>query len=124
VAPSLHEAGLTIDDAVWTWILRRPLRKGEDMPSAEAARSLLFLRKEIDIMKPPVIVLLGPQAIKTFFPEIKGLADHVGRKSFSAELDATVIVGFKPTQIYHDAEKRETLTKVFSEAKALVDESY
>lgn len=124
VAPSLHEAGLSIDDAVWTWILRRPLRKGEDMPSAEVTQSMPYLRQEIEAMKPPVIILLGPQAIKTFFPDIKGLADHIGRKSFSAELDATVIVGFKPTQIYHDADKKELLTKVFSEAKALVEDSY
>lgn len=125
VAPSLHEAGLSIDDAVWTWLLRRPLRKGErDMPAKELAASLPFLQREISAMKPPVIVLLGPQVIKTFFPDIKGLADHVGRKTYSAEMDATVIVGFKPTQLYHDAGKRDALTKVFADAKVLIEDSY
>lgn len=125
VAPSLHEAGLSIDDAVWSWVLRRPLKKGErDLPAAEVARSLPYLQREILAMKPPVIVLLGPQAIKTFFPDIKGLADHIGRKTYSADMDATIIIGFKPTQLYHDAEKREVLTKVFSEAKALIEDSY
>jgi DNA polymerase-3 subunit alpha len=124
VAPSLHDAGMRLDDAVWTWVLRRPLKKGErDLPAKEVADSLPYLYREIAAMKPPVIVLLGPQAIKTFYPDLKGLADHVGRKTYSAELDATVIVGFKPTQIYHDASKRDALTKVFSEVRALVDNS-
>lgn len=124
VAPSLHEAGLSIDDAVWTWVLRRPLKKGErDMPAGELAACLPYLHREIAAMKPPVIVLLGPQAIKTFFPDLKGLADHIGRKTYSAELDATIIIGFKPTQLYHDADKREVLTKVFAEARALVEET-
>lgn len=122
VSPALHEAGLTLDDVVWTYVLRRPLKKGErDAPAAEIAQSVEFLKKDIAILRPPVIVLLGPTAIKQFFPDIKGLADHIGRKTYSADLDATVIIGFKPTQLYHDAEKKEPLKKVFEEAKKLVE---
>lgn len=122
VAPSLHEAGLTLDDLIWTYVMRRPKRKGErDFPGAEVRASIPFLKREIEILRPPVIVLLGANAIRAFFPDIKGLAEHVGRKQYSAELDATVIIGFNPTQIYHDASKKDPLTKVFEEAKKLVD---
>jgi DNA polymerase-3 subunit alpha len=122
VAPALHEAGLCLDDVVWTYVLRRPLKKGErDLPAKEVAQAMPFLKRDIEILKPPVIVLLGPTAIKSFFPDIKGLADHIGRMTYSAELDATVIIGFKPTQLYHDAEKKGPLKKVFEEAKKLVE---
>lgn len=125
VAPALREAGLSVDDAVWSWVLRRPMAKGErDCPPKEVQASLPYLRREIDAMKPPVIVLLGPVAIRTFFPDIKGLADHIGRKTYSAEFDATVIIGFKPTQIWHDASKKEVLANVFAEAKSLVENQY
>lgn len=122
VSPALHEAGLTLDDVVWTYVLRRPLKKGErDAPGAEVAQAMPFLKRDIEILRPPVIVLLGPVAIRSFFPDLKGLAEHIGRKTFSADLDATVIIGFKPTQLYHDAEKKEPLKKVFEEAKKLVE---
>ncbi|MGE8141825.1 uracil-DNA glycosylase family protein [Novosphingobium sp. NPDC080210] len=124
VAPSLHAAGLNVEDAVWTWLLRRPLAKGESSPpDAEVAQCLPFLQREVAVMKPPVIVLLGPTVIKTFFPDIKRPADNIGHKAFSANLDATVIIGFKPTQIYHDAGKADRLTEIFSEAKSLLEDS-
>lgn len=122
VAPSLHAAGLTIDDAVWTWLLRRPLNKGESTPPAEeVAASLPFLKAEVASMKPPVIVLLGGQVARQFFPDLKRPNDNVGHKAYSAELDATVILGFKPTQIYHDPAKAEPLAEIFAEAKRLTD---
>jgi len=122
VAPSMHEAGLSIHDVVWTYLGRRPKRKSErELPAAEFAAALPFLKEEIAILRPPVIVLLGPNTIKTFFPDIKSVAEHIGRKTYSAELDATVIIGFNPTQIYHDADKRAVLADVFREAKKLVE---
>lgn len=124
VAPSLHKAGLTIEDAAWSWVLRRPLNKGETSPPVEEiAASLPYLQREIAVMKPPVIVLLGGIAIKQFFPDMKKPGENIGHKAFSAALDATVIVGFKPTRIYHDAGMADRLTEIFSEAAKLVEDS-
>lgn len=122
VAPSLAEAGLKLDDLIWTYVMRRPKRKGErEFPKSEVLAATPFLKRDIEILRPPVIVLLGGLAIRTFFPDVKGLAEHVGRKTYSAELDATVIIGFNPTQLYHDPSKAEQLKKVFEEAKNLID---
>jgi len=121
VAPSLKEAGLSIDDAIWSWVIRRPLKKGErEAPEEETAASIKYLQKEIAIMRPPVIVLLGGTAVKSFFPDMKRPNDNIGHKAFSSNLDATVIVGFKPTQIYFDATKAEKLTEIFSAAAELI----
>ena len=122
IYPSLKAVGLSFDDIAMSYVARRPKRKGErSIPPKEAAAAAPYLKNEIEILCPPVIVLLGATAIRTFFPEIKGLADHVGRKVYSAELDATVIIGFNPAQIYHDADKAEPLRSLFEEAKSLVD---
>lgn len=122
VRPALHAAGLTIDDAVWTWVLKRPLnkeKKEKTPPEAEVALSLPILQAEVAVTKPPVIVLLGTTAIKQFFPDLKKPNEHIGAKHFNSKLDATVIIGFKPTQIYFDASKEQLLTEIFSEAKRL-----
>lgn len=122
VAPSLNEAGLTLDDLVWTYVMRRKKRQGErDFPKSEVVSATPFLKRDIEILKPPVIVLLGALAIRTFFPDIKNMSEHIGRKTYSAELDATVIIGFNPTQLYHDPAKASALKKVFEEAKKLIE---
>lgn len=122
MAEPMRDAGVSLDDVAWTYVMRRPKRKGEKhFPSAEVKQSLPFLKNEIEILKPPVILLLGPNAIKSFFPDIKGAAEHIGRKTYSADLDATVIIGFSPSQIYFDEEKKEPLKKLFEEAQKLLD---
>lgn len=122
IAPAMHESGLSLDDIVWSYVMRRPKKKGErDFPSGEVKAALPFLKREIEILRPPIILLMGATAIRSFFPDIKSLGEHVGTKRYSAELDATVIIGFNPAQIYHDAEKKEPLKKIFEEAKKLVD---
>jgi DNA polymerase-3 subunit alpha len=123
IRPALTDAGLQVDHACWTWCARRPKRKGErEVPASEMATALPFLKREIDILKPPVILTLGPQSTRMFFPDLKGgQAEHVGKVAFSADLDATVIIGFNPSQIYHDEGKRETLAGLFNQVKRLID---
>lgn len=122
IRPSLHEAGMSVEDGFWTWVIRRPMQKGErEIPAAEIAESVDFLKREVAIYRPPVIVLLGGVAIKQFFPDIKKPSELVGSKRFSADLDATVFIGFKPSQIYHDGSKAKKLTEIFAEVKTLIN---
>jgi DNA polymerase-3 subunit alpha len=121
VMPSLSAAGLKFDDIVLAYVARRPKAKTEkEVPQAERAVSQPFLLREIEVMKPPVIVLLGNASIKTFFPDIKKPSEAIGHKAFSSALDATVIVGFNPTRLYHNPEMTEKLTEVFQSAAELV----
>lgn len=122
VAPSLKASGLSPEDAVWTWLLRRPKLKGEThLPAAEITKSLPYLLDEIAVTRPPVIILLGNAVVKSLFPDIKSPSDEIGKQYFRADFDATVIVGFNPTQIYHDDDKRDILTGVFETAKKLIE---
>jgi len=77
--------------------------------------------KEIEVLKPPVIVLLGNASIKAFFPDAKKPSEMIGHKAFSTAYDATVICGFNPTRLYHNPEMLEQLTKVFQSAAELVN---
>jgi DNA polymerase-3 subunit alpha len=121
VTPSLNAAGIKVQEIVGSYVARRPKKKTEkEVPAAERAVTLPFLMREIEILKPPVIVLCGTQSIKAFFPDMKKPSECVGHKAFSSALDATVIVGFNPTSIYHDASKADKLTDVFKAAAELI----
>jgi DNA polymerase-3 subunit alpha len=121
VQPALNKAGLMADDLVVSFCARRPKRKNEkEVPAEERAATLPYLMKEIEVLKPPVIVLLGNASIKAFFPDAKKPSEMIGHTAFSAALDATVICGFNPTRLYHNPEMIEQLTKVFQAAADLV----
>jgi DNA polymerase-3 subunit alpha len=121
VIPSLNAAGIKVQEIVGSYVARRPKKKTEkEVPAAERAQTLPFLMREIEILKPPVIVLCGTNSIKAFFPDMKKPSECVGHKAFSSALDATVIVGFNPTSIYHDASKADKLTEVFKAAAELI----
>jgi DNA polymerase-3 subunit alpha len=122
VLPALTAAGLKTDDLVVSYVARRPKAKSEkEVPAAERAVSLPFLMKEIDVLKPPVIVLLGNASIKTFFPDMKKPGECIGHKAFSGAIDATVIVGFNPTRLFHNPEMTDQLISVFQSAAELVN---
>jgi len=122
VKPSLSDAGLHIDHGYWTFVAKRPKSKDEkSIPAAEIAMSVPYLMEEIRITKPPVIILLGTQAIKALIPDAKKPSDLIGTKKFNSTLDATLIIGFNPGQIYHDPSKAEILRRIFEEAKSLID---
>jgi len=122
VEPSLTEAELELDDVFWTFLLRRPKKKSEThLPKKECSTMLPFLRDEIEATKPAVIVILGTNSIRGLLPEVKDINEAVGRCVYVKDWDATVIIGFNPTQIYHDKDKVAKLTDIFAKAKTLVE---
>lgn len=122
VKPSLDEAELELEDVLWTFLLRRPKKKGEThLPKKECQQFAPFLKAEIEATKPAVIVILGTNSIRALLPDVKDINEAIGRCVYVKDWDATVIIGFNPTQIYHDKDKIAKLTAIFSTAKTLVE---
>jgi len=119
----LQEVGLHPDHAIWTWCARRPKVKGErEVPAAEVQAAIPFLQREVALAKPPVILTMGAGAARTLVPDLKGsMNDHIGKAIYSAELDASIIIGLNPMQLYHDPGKRELLVQVFSQVRDLIE---
>lgn len=74
-----------------------------------------WLKKEIDILKPPVIIAMGSNAVRYFSPGIKGTPmDLAGKVVFNAELDASIIYGINPSSIFFDPSKTALVEKTFA----------
>jgi DNA polymerase-3 subunit alpha len=119
IADALADAGLSRADGYWTALLKRP-KEGKQVSSKEITTYAPYLQREIEAIKPPIIVLLGSQTVRHFIPDFKGKVSEVaGKIVYSKELDANVIIGFNPGEIYHAPEKQALLTEVFDRVAEL-----
>lgn len=117
---ALTIADMSRNDAYWTALVKK--RKSGKMLSATEIKTYTpFLEREIELLKPPLIVTLGSAAARFFVPELKGsIDDHVGRLFWSEKLDAMILIGFNPQTIYHSPEKLDNLAHVFELAKSII----
>ncbi len=121
VIDALAAHNFTREDVYWTAMLKRP--KAGKQPSPDEIRMYWpYLEREIKILEPPVIVLLGSSVLRKFIPDFKGKAsDEAGKVIYSKEWDANLVVGFSPGELYYAPEKIELLENVFASVVDLID---
>jgi DNA polymerase-3 subunit alpha len=119
-AAALMIAELDANDAYWTGLVKR--RKAGKMFSPTEIRTYQpFLEREVALLKPPLILTLGNAASRYFVPELKGdMMEHCGRGFYNEKLDAMIIIGFNPQQIYHSDEKLDLLAELFDTCKSVI----
>lgn len=114
VNEAMDAVGLDIKQAYWTALIKRPKRGKQILPD-EIATYMPYLEQEIEILKPPVIVLLGSTTVRQFIPDFKGKAsDQAGQVIYSKKYDANLVIGFSPGEIYHDPDKQQNMNEVFA----------
>lgn len=121
IKDALDAAGVSTNDVYWTSLVKRP-KEGKQVSPSEIARYAPYLEQEIDLLRPPAIVLLGSATVRHFIKDFKGKAsEEAGKVIYNAALDLNMIVGFNPGEIYHDEAKQTALNEVFVAAFELVD---
>jgi DNA polymerase-3 subunit alpha len=114
VIEALEENSLDRTHIYWTALIKRP-KRGKQVTPDEIAMYWPYLEKEIEILQPPIIVLLGSQTVRHFMPDFKGKAsDMAGKVVYSKKYDANLVIGFSPGEIYHDPDKQTNMNEVFS----------
>lgn len=116
---AMGEVGFSIKDCYITALLKRP-KSGKTISQDEIDLYAPYLKQEIDLLKPPVIVPLGATVLRWLLPDFKGKAsDAAGKVVYHKDLDANIVVGFNPGEIYHDPDKQDALNDVFQAAMSL-----
>lgn len=118
VKECLGEVGLGLSDGYFTSLVKA-IKPDEGLNNEHINGCSKWLTKELEILRPPVIIAMGTQTIRHLQPGIKGNANELaGRKIYDKTRDATIICGFHPGQIHHDPSKRDSLIAIF---KSVVD---
>jgi DNA polymerase-3 subunit alpha len=117
---ALKEAGVDPNEGYFTALVKAPKDKGEKFYSNEVLNACTgFLKKELELIKPAVIVTMGGAATRFFLPDVKA-QESMGKHVFRADLDATIVVGLNVAQIAFDGTKAANLTEVCEKLAAVL----
>ncbi|NTX17993.1 DNA polymerase III subunit alpha [Burkholderia cepacia] len=119
---ALKEAGLSPQDGYFTALVKSGKPKDQKTLKNEQINACSeFLQRELDILKPPVIVTLGSNSARFFAPSVKGAtAELAGKVVYDPKRDASIVFGINPAQIYHDPGKYSVLQTVAAKTAELI----
>jgi DNA polymerase-3 subunit alpha len=119
---ALKEAGLSAQDGYFTTLVKSGKPKEQKTLTNDQINSCQdFLKRELEILKPPVIVTLGSNAARFFAPGVKGgTTELAGKVIFDPKLDASIVFGINPGQIFHDPSKYSILQTVATKVADLI----
>jgi len=129
ISEAMHLAGLDHNEGYYTCLSKAPKVKTEaadgkdksEITNDQMEMFLPILRKEIDLLKPPVIVCLGSTTARQFIKGMKGsIVDNCGTVVFDPTMDASIVVGISPGMIYFDNTKQALLNDVFSKVAEII----
>ena len=110
VKKALKSAGVSVANGYFTSLVKA--KKNDKFLTNDQINGCSgYLDKEIDLVKPGVILCMGSTATKHLLPEIKSPSQEVGNAFYNKDLDATVVIGMNPLQIIFNPDKMTELEK-------------
>lgn len=124
----LDELGMEVSDGYWTGLCKAPKLAGEKIyTQGQIASYAPLLRREIEILKPQVIVTLGTNAMRFFLPKVKGgCQDNAGRIIYNphtaegANDDYNLVIGITPGMLAFDESRAELLVDAMNKVKEMI----
>jgi DNA polymerase-3 subunit alpha len=122
VKAALKDVGLRASDGYYTSLVKVSKPKEQKaLTNEQIIGCSKYLEQEIEILKPPIIIAMGSNAVRWFAPGIKGTpADLAGKVIYRADLDATVIFGIHPGSVFHDPSKVRLIENTFEKLGELL----
>lgn len=116
IKEALIKAGFKMTDVYITSFIKARKTKEEELENTTINGCSKFLEREIELLKPPVIVALGGKVIRHLVPDVKGGWEELcGKSHFDPVHDCTVVMGFNVAMICFDDSKKALLDAVFAQ---------
>lgn len=121
IIDAMKETGLKRSDAYHTCFMKSEKQKGEKITNQIAIDYGQILDREIELLKPPVIVALGTQSIRHLVPDVKGGWEELaGQSHYCSKRDVTIIFGINPAMLHFDPSRAHYLNEAFEQAVNIV----
>ena len=111
VKKSLKDAGVSAAQGYYTALVKSK-KTDKFLTNAQINGCSGYLDREVELLKPGVIVCMGSASAKHFLPDLKSPSLEVGNAFYNPKLKASIIVGLNPLQLIFAPEKIKTLDKV------------
>jgi DNA polymerase-3 subunit alpha len=115
VKGAIVRAGLSAADGYYTTLVKAK-KSDKFLTNGQINGCSQWLNRELELIKPAIIVALGSASIKRFVPGLKGgVTEVVGKTFYDPTLDATIVCGINAQQIGFHPDKQEVLDAVFAQ---------
>lgn len=120
IKAAIKAAGLKVGEGYFTTLVKAK-KSDKFLTGAQINGCSEFLNRELEIIKPPIIVLLGSAAVKRFLPGVKSSpTELIGKTFYDPKLEATLVVGLNAQQILFDPTKAEGLNIAFEKVAEIL----
>jgi DNA polymerase-3 subunit alpha len=120
IKEAIKAAGLNPAEGYYTSLVKAK-KNDKFLSNGQINNCKGFLQRELELIKPAVIVALGSATIKHFVPGIKGgTAELAGKVIFDKTLDASVVCGINAQQVLFDPAKADVLAAVFEKTAEIL----
>jgi DNA polymerase-3 subunit alpha len=122
IETALNEIDLGMEDVYLTSLIKtiKP-DKQKTWPMKTLTECPIWLEGEMNLLKPPVVVILGSQTFKHFFPSLKGgINEHTGKVIYDKGRGLNFLIGINPNAIYFDASKQILLNQTIAKLQELL----
>jgi DNA polymerase-3 subunit alpha len=120
VREALEKSGFSVADFYFTTLVKSRKPKGSRLKPDQISACSVYLDKEIDILKPGMIVALGSETIRHLIKGSKYTQDDAGKVVFSQSLGCAIVLGLSPQTVYVKNEAQSALNAVFETVKRLL----
>lgn len=121
VLEAMNEVGLDMADVYWTALIKRP-KRDKQITAEEINLYKGYLDCEIHALQPPIIVLLGSNAVRHFVVGFKGKAsESAGKIIHFGDLNANVVIGFSPGEIHFSPDKQVEMNAIFQAVVGMLE---
>jgi len=115
IKSAINKAGLNVAEGYYTTVVKAK-KSDKFLSNGQINGCSQWLNRELELIKPSVIVALGSATIKRFVPGLKGgVSEVVGKTFYDPTLDATIVCGINAQQVHFDPDKQEVLDAVFAQ---------
>jgi DNA polymerase-3 subunit alpha len=121
---AMTAAGLNPSEAYITSLIKSPKPEGsKDWPAKTMTECPVWLDREIETLRPPLIVIMGHHVLRHFCGDMKGgLNEHAGKVIYDKKRGCNFLIGVNPGAIYFDPGKQADLNAIMSKVPALLPE--
>jgi len=117
---ALREAGLTMKDVYFTAMIKSKVKSG-DVTNDMINNCTPYLAREIELLKPAVIVAMGSRVARHLCPDLKGGWEEIlGQDVYDPKLDATILIGLNPMMVVMDSDKQSLMNEVLAAAAEVI----
>lgn len=122
VKAALASIGMNADDGYYTSLVKSPKPKGQkQLATDQISACSRWLQHEVEVLKPPIILAMGSNAVRYFAPGLKGTpADLAGKVIYDKALDASIVLGINPGSLFHDPGKLKLVEAAFEKLGQLL----